>query len=160
MASIRKRKFGPNKEHVAYVVESVDQHGNRRLKTFATKKKAEEWKVTALYEVQQGIHTPASTSKTVEEVWRLWLEDCEANNLEFGTIRQRRQHLNHHIAPFVGRIRLSNLTTPPVYDFHTKLREGGRSLCAAKFSPISKPCSTLRRAGAWLPKTSHRVCAH
>jgi hypothetical protein len=47
---------------------------NRRLKTFATKKKAEDWKVTAQHEVQQGIHTPASTSKTVEEVWRLWLE--------------------------------------------------------------------------------------
>jgi integrase len=128
MASIRKRKFGPNKEHVAYVVDYVDQHGNRRLKTFATSKKAKDWMVTALHEVQQGIHTPASTSKTVEEVWLLWLADCEANNLEFGTVRQRRQHLNHHVAPFIGRIRLSNLTTPLVYDFHTKLREGGRSL--------------------------------
>jgi len=79
MASIRKRKFGPNKEHEAWVVDYVDQHGNRRLKTFVTKKKAEEWKVTALHEVQQGIHTPASTSKTIEEAWRLWLADCEAN---------------------------------------------------------------------------------
>jgi integrase len=126
MASIRKRKFGSNKE--AWVVDYVDQQGNRRLKTFATNKKAKEWMVTALHEVQQGIHTPASTSKTVEEVWGLWLADCEANNLEFGTIRQRRQHLKHHVAPYIGRIRLSNLTTPLVYDFHTKLREGGRSL--------------------------------
>ena len=27
MASIRKRKFGPNKEHVAYIVDYRDQHG-------------------------------------------------------------------------------------------------------------------------------------
>jgi len=37
MASIRKRKFGPNKEHEAWVVDYVDQHGDRRLKTFTTK---------------------------------------------------------------------------------------------------------------------------
>src|SRR5262249_1366087 len=123
MASIRKRKFGTDKE--AWIVDYRDQHGNRHLKTFPNKKAAEAWKVTALHEVQQGTHTSASVSKTVEEVWRLWLEDCEANNLEFGTIRQRRQHLNHHVTPFIGRIRLSNLTTPLVYDFHTKLREAG-----------------------------------
>src|SRR5262249_36572292 len=44
------------------------------------------------------------------------------------TIRQRRQHLKHHIAPFIGRHRLSDLTTPLVYDFDIKLRDGGRSM--------------------------------
>jgi integrase len=67
-------------------------------------------------------------SKTVDEVWRLWLTECEANNLEFSTIRQRRIHLNHHIGPFIGRLRLSSLTTPLVYDFDSKLRTAGRSV--------------------------------
>jgi integrase len=124
MASIRKRKFGPNKEHEVWIVDYRDQHGKRHLKTFPNKKAAEAWKVSALHEVQQGIHTPASASLTVEEAWRLWLADCEANNLEFGTIRQRRQHLKHHVMPFIGRLRLADLTTPLVYDFDTKLREG------------------------------------
>ena len=84
--------------------------------------------MTALHEVQQGIHTPASTSKTIEEAWRLWLADCEANNLEFGTVRQRRQHLQHHVLPFIGRQRLSSLTMPLVYGFESKLRNNGRSL--------------------------------
>ena len=128
MASIRKRKFGPNKEHEAWIVDYRDQHGKRRLKTFSTKKDAEAWKVNALHEVQTGIHTPASVSKTVEEAWRLWLADCEANNLEFGTIRQRRQHLQHHVLPFIGRQRLSSLTMPLVYEFDSKLRDSGRSL--------------------------------
>lgn len=88
MASIRKRKFGPNKEREAWIVDYVDQHGKRRLKTFSTKKDAEVWRTTALHEVQQGIHTAASVSKTVEEVWQLWLTACEADGLEFGTIRQ------------------------------------------------------------------------
>jgi integrase len=128
MASIRKRKFGPNKEHVAYIVDYRDQHGKRHLKTFPNKKAAEAWRVNALHEVQQGVHTAASVSKTVEEAWRLWLADCEANNLEFGTIRQRRQHLNHHVLPFIGRQRLSSLTMPLVYEFDGKLRNTGRSL--------------------------------
>ena len=103
MASIRKRKFG-NKE--AWVCDYYDQNGKRRLKTFPNKKSAEAWK----------------------DVWRLWLSDCEANGLEFGTILQRRQHLRHHVAPFIGRQRLSSLTMPLVYEFDSELRNCGRSL--------------------------------
>jgi integrase len=126
MASIRKRKFATDKE--AWIVDYRDQHGKRHLKTFPNKKAAEAWSVNALHEVQHGIHTPASVSKTVEEAWRLWLADCEASNLEFSTIRQRRQHLQHHVLPFIGRQRLSSLTMPLVYEFDGKLREKGRSL--------------------------------
>jgi hypothetical protein len=128
MASIRKRNFGANKELECWIVDYRDQHGKRHLKTFPTKKAAEAWKVNALHEAQQGIHTAASVSKTIEEAWGLWMAECEANNLEFGTIRQRRQHLQHHVAPFIGRQRLSSLTMPLVYEFDSKLRDGGRSL--------------------------------
>jgi len=128
MASIRKRYFGPNKEHVAYVVDYRDQHGKRHLKTFPNKKAAEAWRVSALHEVAHGIHTASSVSKTVEETWRLWLAEREANGPEYSTVRQRRQHLNHHIIPFIGRLRLSSLTTPLVYEFDSKLRDAGRSI--------------------------------
>jgi integrase len=128
MASIRKRWFGPNKEREAWVVDYVDQGNKRRLKTFATKKEAEAWKVNALHEIQQGIHTAARASKTVEEAWLFWLADCDANNLEFSTIRPRRQHLKHHVKPIIGHLRLSDLTTPLIYDLDAKLRERGRSI--------------------------------
>jgi integrase len=128
MASIRKRFFGPNKDQIAYIVDYRDQHGKRHVKTFPNKKAAEAWRVSALHEVQQGVHTPASESKTIEEAWRLWMADCEANGLEFGTIRQRRGHLKHHVMPYIGRLRLSVLTTPLVYEFDSKLREAGRSI--------------------------------
>jgi integrase len=127
MASIRKRKFGPDKDREAWVVDYLDQAGKRRLKTFATRKAADDWKTTALHEVREGIHTPASVSKTVEEAWDQWLADCEANNLEYGTILQRRQHLNHHVKPFIGRIKLSALTVPRANQFITELRDNGRS---------------------------------
>jgi integrase len=127
--SVRKRTWTTSKgeEREAWIVDYVDQTGERKLKTFATKKEADAWKVTALHEVQQGIHTSASASKSIEEMWRLWLDECEANGLETSTIRQRQQHLNHHIKPFIGRIKLSDLTTPRIYALDKELREAGRS---------------------------------
>jgi integrase len=128
--SVRKRTWTTSKgeEREAWIVDYVDQTGERRLKTFPTKKEAVAWKVTALHEVQQGIHTSASASKTIEEVWGLWIGECEANGLEASTIVQRQQHLKHHITPFIGRIKLSDLTTPLVYAFDKELREADRSM--------------------------------
>ena len=48
MASIRKRVWkSRGAEHSAWVVDYRDQAGKRRLKTFATKKEADAWAVTA-----------------------------------------------------------------------------------------------------------------
>src|SRR4029077_20023871 len=54
--------------------------------------------------------------------------DCEAEGLEFGTIRQRRQHLRLHVAPFIGREKLSDLSTPRIHKFDAELRDAGRSI--------------------------------
>ena len=65
--SIRKRTWktakGETKE--AWVVDYVDQAGNRRLKTFAKKKLADAYHSRANVEVSQGVHTPDSASVTV-----------------------------------------------------------------------------------------------
>jgi integrase len=127
--SIRKRTWkSRGTERTAWVVDYVDQHGRRRLKTFATKKEADAWAITARHEVKQGVHTPASVSITVAEAFARWIVDCEANGLEYGTLLQRRQHLNLHVAPFIGREKLSTLTMPRVHQFDRELREAGRSL--------------------------------
>ena len=129
MASIRKRTWtSKGEEQTAWVVDYKDQKGDRALKTFATKKDAEAWKVNALHEVQIGTHTRASASKTVSEAWLLWLEQCEADKLEFGTIRVRRQHLKVHVEPCIGQVRLSDLTTPLLYDLDGKLRDKACSI--------------------------------
>ena len=129
MASIRKRTWtSKGEEQTAWVVDYKDQKGDRALKTFATKKDAEAWKVNALHEFQIGTHTRASASKTVSEAWLLWLEQCEADKLEFGTIRVRRQHLKVHVEPCIGQVRLSDLTTPLLYDFDGKLRDKACSI--------------------------------
>jgi integrase len=128
LASIRKRAWkSGGVEQTAWVIDYTDQHGKRRLKTFPTKKEAETWSVNALHEVQEGVHTAASVSKTVEEAWKAWLDECEANALEYGTILQRRQHLNLHVNSLIGREKLSALTVPRIHQFDADLRTAGRS---------------------------------
>src|SRR5262245_8001402 len=69
---------------------------------------------------------------TIFSIFDLWLEQCDADRLEFGTIRQRRQHLKHHVNPFIGSVRLSDLTTPLIYDLDSKLRKAGRSVAMGR----------------------------
>jgi integrase len=129
MASIRKRTWTfKGVEKSAWVVDYFDQGGTKRRKTFATKKAAVDWATTALHEVKQGIHTPASTSVTVARAGEMWIDECEAEGLERSTVQQRLQHLKLHINPFLGGHRLSDLTTPVIYQFDARLRHGGRSL--------------------------------
>src|SRR5262249_23404829 len=63
--SVRKRKWktANGDEREAWVVRYADQQGKWRLKTFGTKKEADDWRVTALHEVKQGTHTPARDMK-------------------------------------------------------------------------------------------------
>ena len=129
MASIRKRAWRTNGvKQTAWVLDYKDTAGKRRLKTFPTRKEAEQWSVTALHEVKQGTHTPASASITVEQGMDLWIADSEANDLDFYTVKQRKTHKRLHIVPFIGADKIAALTTPKVYEFDKKLREAGRSL--------------------------------
>jgi integrase len=128
MASIRKRHWiSRHGERTAWVVDYFDQAGKRHLRSFKTRKEADNWKATALFEVKQGTHTSASASITVIDCWERWLDHCRAEGLEFGTIKQRDQHLKLHVTPFIGREKLSNLTTLHVHQFDAELRAKGRS---------------------------------
>jgi integrase len=126
--SIRKRSWKTDGEQrTAYVVDYVDQHGKRRLKTFDLKKEAESWATTALHEVAQGTH--ARDVKTgITDIVDAWISHCIDESLERSTIEQRKRHLKLHIAPFIGRVKLAELTTPAIHAFMDQLRDAGRSV--------------------------------
>lgn len=128
--SVRKRKWmtGKGVEREAWCVDYVDQQGKRRHKTFARKRDADVFASTSHVEVREGRHTPASESLTVGELADLWLEDCEAERLEHSTIKQRQGHVRLHIGPFIGPIKLSDLTATRVDRFVDQMRDGGMSL--------------------------------
>jgi integrase len=111
----------------AWVVDYVDQHGDRHLKTFAKKRDADAHHAIVGVAVRNGTHTAESKSVTVARAAELWLESCEAAGLERATMTAYRQHADLHIAPILGALRLSQLTVPLVRGFEDRLRRDGRS---------------------------------
>jgi integrase len=125
MATIRKRTWpSSDGEKSAWVVDYFDQHGKRRLKTFAKRKDADTFLVQARHEVAQGTHTPPSSTTTVADASKLWLERAEADRLEAGTLRTYRLTAKHHVLPMLGHEKLARLNTPRVQKFADDLLRG------------------------------------
>ncbi len=127
--SVRKRIWkspsGELKE--AWIVDYVDQHGDRHLKTFAKKRDADAHHAIVGAAVRAGTHTADSKSVTVAKAAELWLESCDAAGLERTTVCGYRQHADLHIIPVLGALRLSQLTVPIVRGFEERLRQDARS---------------------------------
>jgi integrase len=127
--SVRKRTWnGPSGEpKEAWVVDYVDQHGERHIKTFAKKRDADAHHAIVGTAVRAGTHTADSRSVTVARAAEMWLESCEAAGLERASMMAYRQRADLHITPILGALRLSQLTVPVVRGFEDRLRRDGRS---------------------------------
>jgi integrase len=133
VASIRKRTWNSGGEQkTAWVADYFDQAGKRHIKTFPTKKGATAWLDEAKIEVKRGIHVPANASITVAEAGDLWLSQGETDGLEPSTLMQYRQHLEYHIKPLIGAVKLGDLSPPMVQTFRNDLIRDGRSRAMAK----------------------------
>ena len=145
--SVRKRAWTTSKgvEKEAWVVDYVDQAGKRRLKTFTKKKAADNFAATANVEIRAGVHTADSASITIAEAGRLWLETGEKAGLERSTLDAYRQHLRLHIEPYLGNLKLSQLSAPMVREFEDKLARGDMPEGAAAAAPV--PCHGPKGSG-------------
>jgi integrase len=121
--SVRKRAWGNSdgSQGEAWVVAYTDQAGKRRIKSFDRKRDADAYHASVATDLKSGVHVPDSQSITVAEAGRLWLKSCEAAGLERSTVDYYRQHLELHIIPLIGAVKLSRLTAPMVRAFEDKL---------------------------------------
>jgi len=127
--SVRKRKWTTAKgePREAWIVDYVDQQGDRHIETFPRKKDADARHAEVYVNVGAGTHVAPSKSVTVKEAGESWIRAAEADGLERATVDQYRQHLNLHIAPFIGRLKLSDLNPQAVRNFEGRLQAEGRS---------------------------------
>ena len=125
--SVRKRKWTTRKgeEREAWLVDYTDQQGARRFKNFKRQDAAKAYEQTVGVNVRAGVHT--STKVTVAEAGEKWIADAE-DRLEAATIKSYQQHLDDHIVPYIGKLKLSQLTVPVVRNFMDKLRDNKCSL--------------------------------
>jgi integrase len=123
--SVRRRQWispsGESKE--AWIVDYRDQHGSRHIKTFAKKRDADTHHALVAVGVRAGTHTAESRSGTVAEAGKLWLASGKGAGLERATLDAYEQHLELHIVPLIGGVKLAQLTAPLVRTFEDRLRE-------------------------------------
>jgi integrase len=113
MASIRKRTLSSGKS--VWQVDYRDGAQKRRHRQFPTKREADSFCVKARAEVAAGTHTADSSSITLAAAAELWLARCQQNELETTTLRQYRAHVDLHIVPYIGALRLARVSasSPP-----------------------------------------------
>jgi integrase len=120
--SVRKRIWttakGEKKE--AWIVDYIDQDGERHIQTFSRKREADECHATVKVEVRDGIHTAQNKSITVAEAAEDWISYVALEGRERSTIAQYRQHANH-IKARIGREKLAKLTAPRINAFRDDL---------------------------------------
>jgi hypothetical protein len=122
--SVRKRVWTnrDGSEGQAWVAAYTDRAGKRPLKTFEKKRDAEIFESTVSVDIRAGMHVPDSQSVILAQAGKLWLTSAEAANVERSTLKSYREHLDLHIVPFIGAVKLSQLTVPMVRGFEDKLR--------------------------------------
>jgi integrase len=127
--SVRKRKWTTRsgEEREAWVVDYVDQHGERHIETFSKKKDADARHAEVRVDVKAGIHVASGRSVNVREAAESWIRAAETHGLERATVKQYREHVEQHIVPFIGAVKLSEINAQTVRKFEDRLREQKRS---------------------------------
>ena len=77
--SVRKRTWTTRKasKRNSWIVDYIDQGGDRHIQTFGRKKDADDDHATVKVDVSKGVHTPHSKSRTVAEAAEDWLQYVE-----------------------------------------------------------------------------------
>ena len=65
-------------------------------------------------DIKKGIDVAASKLITVDEAGKRWTDAAEAERLQRATVRCYPQHVDLHIVPVLGPIKLSDITVPVV----------------------------------------------
>jgi len=149
MATVRKRTWKSGGEvKTAWICDYIDQNGKRHIKTFSRQRDARDWLDQTTGEVREGIHTPERQSITVAEAAELWIENAKLNEREKSTLRQYRNHVDLHIAPRIGGVKLARLTSPMVVSFRDDLlRNVSRALARKVLASLKGILKHAQSAG-------------
>ena len=125
--AVRKRTWTTAKgeEQEAWIADYRDRDGSRCIKTFNTERSARTTRRKfGLISRRVFISTPVRAgdgSGGGKRLAQLY------TGLERSTLDQYRQHVNFHIVPFIGELKLSDVNAQAVRRFEDALRKHGRS---------------------------------
>jgi integrase len=119
---------GELKEMRWWLADYKDGTGRRHQVRFKRKKDAEAHEQTQRVAIRAGTHVSLDSNLTVADVAEKWITKVEANARERSTSRQYRQHINLHILPRIGALKLGKLQKGHVEAFRDSLISGDQAL--------------------------------
>jgi integrase len=127
--SVRKRiwTMSSGEQREAWMVLYRDRDRKRCQETFDRKKDADARQAEIKVDMRKGTHVAPSKSPLVSAAAAAWLRSAEASGLERSTQAQYRQHVELHIVPLIGHLKLVDLTPQEVRKFEDELHQGKRS---------------------------------
>ena len=126
--SIRKRTWVTSKgeQREAWVLFYRDADGDRCQETFERKRDADAREAEIKMGMRAGMHIAPSKTPTVAAAAEAWLASI-GHRLERSSLDQYCQHIKFHILPFIGSLRLADISGRVVREFEDKLRASKRS---------------------------------
>ena len=100
---------------------SVKQKWHRRLKTFETASKAREHLHRTKADINSGDYVDVTEVTTFAEAAELWFDSKK--NRRPGTVNNWRRHLDRHLLPLLGKLKLDKIGSATAERVATKLRE-------------------------------------
>ena len=111
----------------AWIVDYTDQQGDQHIKHFDRKKDADDYQAAVKVDIKKGLRLSPSKSPTISEAAENWHKRVEADGMngdgpaERSTLRQYRQHIDLHIVPRIGKVKLGELTQTAIENFRDDL---------------------------------------
>jgi integrase len=106
------RKGEPREAWIAeYSFFTKDGVRKQAIKTFGTKKEAKAFRDKTGVDVREGKHVPDRASINIREAAEIWFKAVKSGRngrppAEASTLRQYRTHIDHHILPELGPVKL------------------------------------------------------
>jgi integrase len=139
--SVRERKWQTKDgtERRVWLVAYRDKDRKQRYEGFELKRDAVARDAEIKGQIRKGTHVVRSTSRTIAEAGKEWLAQAEMDGLEAATLAQYRQHLEFHIVPLIGGVKLADMTPKDVEAFRNRLAkgEGGRARTPAMVKRVT-----------------------
>jgi integrase len=134
--SVRRKKI-TNSEGVLietewWIADYADGSGKRHQRHFKTKGEATAHEERNKVAIREGNYVSVDRSITVADAAKVWLKRVEANGMrhrgpvERTTRNQYGQHVNLHIVPRIGKLKLAKMSSKDIESFRdTLLAKGG-----------------------------------
>lgn len=120
MACIKRRRG-------RWVVDFRDQEGRRRWESYRTKDEATNALGKRLGELRTGTYRPPAETPTFRTVAEAWLEGRRAMGLRMSTIAGWETHLEVHLLPTFGDVKLDQIDVLAIERFRDERRQYGRA---------------------------------